>query len=290
MGKDQRERRRGPHLIEYDSMKRLLKSITLLCAASLLLLESATADQSVDANGNYYNSFTVCDASAVVVTDVSLLCDSPGTYYYGSGKYRNSASCKAGDKAKLDVGFQIQQDIDASAVTPYFTLYVSGYGSVTGQSLYSNVALCDVGDLTAADGQSCPAQGYYKVQMQFHWGDQSDAYEYAFNPKVMVGFTSNPQKGVYDLGGANTNKCSGDVFTNWTKGVRKSAANTIKSFFATFGILFGSIVAVFVAGWCVMRQSKNQPKEVVVEDPLDESNEHNKMVLLGNSQNILVDF
>jgi hypothetical protein len=261
--------------------------IFILLYASLLSHFSA-GEQDVDANGNYINKFTVCDDSAVVVTDISLLCDSPGTYYYGSGKYRNSASCKAGDKAKLDVGFEIQGDIDA-AVTPYFTLYVSGYGSVQGQSLYQNVPLCDVGDLQAYDGQSCPGQGYYKVQLQFHWGEQSDNYEYSFDPKVMVGFTSNPQKGIFDLGGANTNKCSGDIFTKWTKGVRKSAANTIRSFFATFGILFGSILAVFAAGWCIMRESKNQPKEVVVEDPLDE-NEHNKIVLLGNSQNHLVDF
>ena len=127
------------------------------------------------------------------------------------------------------------------------------------------------------------------MQLHFHWGDQNDRYEYSFVPKVSVGFASNPQKGIYDLGGANTKKCTGDMFTNWTKGVRKSAADTIQSFFATFGILLGAILSVFAAGWCIMRQSQNQPKEMVVEDPLEDY-EHNKVVLLGDSKNHLVDF
>lgn len=252
------------------------------------ILKVASGEEAVDANGNYVNKFTVCDDSSIIVEDMSLLCDSPGTYYYGSGKYRNSASCEAGDKAKVDVGFQIVQELDES-ISPYLTLYVSGYGSVQGQSIYNTVPLCEVSELKAKDGQNCPGMGYYKVQLQYHWGDQNDSYAYSFVPKVTIGFSSNPQKGIYDMGGANTNKCSGDVFTNWTKGVRKSAANTIRSFFATFGILIGAITSVFFAGWCIMRESRNQPKDVAVEDPLDE-NEHNKVVLLGDSKNHLVDF
>ena len=44
---------------------------------------------------------TYCRNTYVRVTDLSLLCDSPGAYYYGSTTYRNSEVCVTGDKAKL---------------------------------------------------------------------------------------------------------------------------------------------------------------------------------------------
>ena len=75
----------------------------------------------------YMNKFTVCDDTSIVVSDVSLLCDSPGTYYYGSGKYRSSATCEGGDKAKMQVDFQILEDLQTDA---YLTLSVQGYGTV----------------------------------------------------------------------------------------------------------------------------------------------------------------
>ena len=74
--------------------------------------EDAGADQ-VDDNysggdSSVYSGFTVCDDTAIQVQDVQLYCDSPGTFYYGSGKYRNSQNCTAGDKGKYLVDFYIQ--------------------------------------------------------------------------------------------------------------------------------------------------------------------------------------
>lgn len=248
---------------------------------------STTFASGVDQYGNYYNKFSVCSNSLITVEDISILCDSPGTYYYGSGKYRNSAECKAGDKAKVTVAFTISQSLQYQ---PYLTLSVSGYGTVPGNTLYQDEQLCGIGALSTSSNKiACPQQGNYTISRTFHFQDQSDSYDYSFVPKVTVGFTSNPQKNVYDLGGANTQKCSGDTFYDWTQGVRKSAANTIRTFFATFGILLGSVVFVFIAGWVIMSQNNNRPKDMLVEDPLDESQNH-KVLLVGDSRNNLVDF
>lgn len=265
----------------------------LLWTLSALLAVVSAEDSQTTSNSNqvsseqYYNKFTVCDDSPIIVEDIEMLCDSPGTYYYGSGKYRNSADCQAGDKGKIKITFQLTEDLQSA---PYFTLSVHGYGTVPGETFYSNEQLCSISSLSTLNNQvTCPGKGWYTVSRTFHWGDQNDSYEYSFVPKVTVGFTSNPQKGLYDMGGANTNLCSGDTFTNWTKGVRRSAANTIKTFLATFGILLGAIAAVFGAGYFLMKLSRNKPKEVLIEDPLDENVNH-KIALVGDNKNNLVDF
>lgn len=260
-------------------------SLRLLSWLSLAAVVRAKSGQ--DKNGNYYNQFTVCDNSYIVVEELSLLCDSPGTYYYGSGRYRNSASCQAGDKAKLQVTFKINTNLTDVYEQIYLDAFVSGYGTVEGKQVFQSADLCELEKLSAVNGETCPEKGYYSLYYYFHWGSQNDNYEYSFVPKVSIGFTSNPGNGVYDLGGANTNDCSGDTFTNWTKGVRKSAANTIKTFFATFGILLCAVLAVFGAGWMIMKQTRNQPREVVVDDPLDENEKH-KVALVGDSKNNLL--
>ena len=267
----------------YISLRRLV-SLSLV----LILAPTSSAEDSNGSSSGYYNKFSVCDDSYIVVKDVSLLCDSPGTYYYGSGRYRNSASCQAGDKAKVQVTFQINEDLTDMYDPIYVDLSVSGYGTVEGKTIYQSNELCALDRLTATNGDTCPANGEYKLYYTYHWGSQSDSYEYSFVPKVTVGFTSNPNKGVYDLGGANTNKCSGDTFTNWTKGVRKSAANTIKTFVATFGILLCAVLAVFAAGWLIMRQAKNQSREVFLDDPADENDNH-KFAMVGDSKNNLLE-
>jgi len=260
----------------------------LLWIAALAFAVVVRAEDSVDENGYYHNKFSVCDNSYVVVEEITLLCDSPGTYYYGSNKYRNSASCQGGDKAKLEVLFKIQEDLTDVYENVYLDVSVSGYGSVQGMELYTAQSLCSTDSVKGMYGEKCPSRGYYKLYYVFHYGDQSDSYSYAFVPKVTVGFYSNPNKNQYDLGGANTNACSGGTFTNWTKGVRKSAANTIKTFLATFGILLCAVLAVFVAGWLIMRQARNQPKEVIIEDPLDDNEKH-KVALVGNNKTSLLD-
>ncbi len=228
----------------------------------LLVIYAVNAD-----DDEYVNKFTVCDDTSIVVSDISLLCDSPGTYYYGSGKYRNSATCEGGDKAKMQVDFQIVEDLQSEA---YITLSVQGYGTVAAVQVYTQESFCSM--VQSTDGAACPGVGNYKINHMFYWGSQSDSYTYSFTPKVVVGIASDLNNNVYDLGGANTQNCNGEIVNDWTIGVRKSMANSIKSFFATFGILCGSIVALIIAGWCITRQSRapKKTKSIIVDEELDE--------------------
>jgi hypothetical protein len=241
----------------------------LLCFAVLVSLAVTTfADDGDNENRDYLNKFSICDDTPVVIDDLSILCNSPGAYYYGSGKYRNSALCQAGDKAKLHIDFQILEALDADA---YLTLYVQAYGSVETVVLHDQESMCSA--LQSSSGTECPAAGNYTISTTFYWGSQSDSYQYSFTPKVVVGIASSMNSNVYDLGGANTNKCTGAIAIDWTAGVRKSFANTIKSFVATFGVLSASILAIILAGWCIMREAKKArkvQKGIIVDEELDE--------------------
>lgn len=44
-----------------------------------------------------------CKRNFVRVSQMTVLCDTPGAYYYGSNAYRNSEVCMSGDKAKLNI-------------------------------------------------------------------------------------------------------------------------------------------------------------------------------------------
>lgn len=39
----------------------------------------------------------------ITISSIHLVCDSPGAYYQGSNTYRNSATCRSGDTAKLTI-------------------------------------------------------------------------------------------------------------------------------------------------------------------------------------------
>lgn len=243
-----------------------MKFLLHLCngvLASLAVTVFANAYDNEDRG--YYNQFSRCDSSIVVVEDISILCDSPGAYYYGSSKYRNSALCQAGDKAKLNVDVQIVTSLQADA---FLTVYVQGYGSIETVFLYSQTSLCSA--MQSINGSACPAAGNYQISKTFYWGSQNDTYSYSFTPKVVVGIASTVNSTIFDLGGANTNMCNGATTTDWTSGVRKSFANTITSFLATFGVLCASILAVLLAGFCITRQAKKEQKVLIVDEELDE--------------------
>jgi hypothetical protein len=145
-----------------------MRSLSILLGLLLLVVPSRTAndgsssssgygyDGSSADDGSYYNKFSVCSDSSIVVSDIVLVCDSPGAYYYGSNKYRNSASCQAGDKAKLTIKFQIAEALETSA---YIHLMVKGYGSVESEQIYAGEELCSISGLSSSDGATCPSQG-----------------------------------------------------------------------------------------------------------------------------------
>ena len=279
----------------------------LLSLFTLLITQFAFAD---DSDESYYNQFSVCADSKIIIEEISLYCDSPGSYYYGSSKYRNSATCQASDKAKLQIIFYIVPDNEGNddgndnkngksssnvviQSDPFMTIEVQGYGTVgdvsvldAGSSFCESVTAIAYNNVASSSSVSCPpaAGYYYQFKQQFYWGDQNDSYEYSFVPKVTVGISSNVETNYYyDLGGANTNKCySGNTFSSWTIGVRKSAANTFITFFISFGILLFTISSITLFTYCIMKHhmkrygavSRTKPpivnESIVVDEVIDQ--------------------
>jgi hypothetical protein len=241
-----------------------MRSVFVLLALALLFVlqhDPVTADEEDE---YYRNQFYVCTNSQVVVQDISILCDSPGAYYYGSGKYRNSAQCQAGDKAKLRIDFEIGQYFPYQDA--YLTVLVQAYGSVATEYLFSGESFCSTAKAT--NGAACPSAGTYQIAQNFYWESIDDEYfEYNFTPKVIVGISSMANSNQYNLGGANTKQCNGGgISSNWTSGVRKSVANTFTTFVATFGLLTFGLAAVACAAWFLVRQGRKQRHKIIIVD------------------------
>mmetsp|Transcript_30860 Transcript_30860/g.46835 ORF Transcript_30860/g.46835 Transcript_30860/m.46835 type:complete len:300 (+) Transcript_30860:177-1076(+) len=205
-----------------------------------------------DAN-NDVNSIEVCSDSAIEVTGISLLCDSPGTYYYGSGKYRNNIYCKLGDKAKMTMTFEIVDELEED-INPLLTLKAEGNGeSIT---VYQNQRLCKLGALSTLDGASCPSSGSFSLSTQFRWRKNDDETNEAFYPLVSIGFHSEKDPDVYDLGGANTEMCPGNTF--WASNKFHYLSPLASLIWSVF-ILLGVIGLCGAIGWYLWRRSMFGP-------------------------------
>lgn len=250
----------------------------------------------------YYNEFTVCADASIAITNIQLLCDSPGTYYYGSQKYRNSADCQGGDKARLYVEFQIVEDLEEEA---YMTMYAQGGGSVSSYSLYTDELICDISDISNDYGYTVCADGYaragyYKLEQQFYWGDDDDQHDddgyVGFTPMVVIGFASDEyEEEGYDLGGANTNSCEDGTNTQYTQGVAKTAVNTIGTFLKTFGILVGCVALIVGSGWLVLKMGnarievgkRSGIQDDLLQDNSDDGDDDRKVAMVGQNRDLV---
>lgn len=249
--------------------------------AALFLFRTATADD------EYYNQFSVCADSAIVVEDLAITCDSPGSYYYGSSKYRNSASCQGGDKAKLQVVFEIMEDLQ---VAPYISVNVAAYGSVSAVQLYYQADLCSLGTVQSLDGAACPAAGVYMLSDKFYFDSADDDYAYSFKPVPSIGFMSAVDSNYFDLGGANTNRCAGGTFQNWSTGMGNTISSTLRFFFVTFCVLFVLSAAFLTWRYYTMKRElesvQKKPLEAMQEDLLDDEDVR-RIAMMGREKDLI---
>lgn len=220
-------------------------------------------DDNVDANSNgdgdiIYGGFTVCDDTAIEVSEVQIYCDSPGTFYYGSGKYRNSQNCTAGDKGQYIVDFYINDAATIEATGGYPVIDVSATGSIGwyqyNQKVSENVDLCSLSSLKSLSGSVCPAEGKYRIKSNFFW-EEDASYDGVFSPTLTIGFKSSIYENTYDYGGANTPYCSGTTFfTTWKNGAKKVYANSVEVFLKTFGILAFTIAVMVSFIWLMVKK------------------------------------
>lgn len=236
--------------------------LTLSAAAPVWAAnDDYTDDAAVNENDNAVDveQNVVCGDSIIQVEELTITCDSPGAYYYGSGKYRNSPTCKPGDKAKIVLDFFIDDDatIEYAGNEVYFTMIVDGsYSQI--KTVYENAALCGIGSVNSLSGNGCPARGYYQIKEKFYW-DKSDNSNNStsFYPTVTVGFRSNANQYTFDYGGANTDLCRGSTFVTWSKRVKKTYANALSNFIKTFGILCMTIAMMGAFIWVLVHKPKN---------------------------------
>ncbi len=247
------------------------------------------------ANNRTYSEFSVCSDSLITVDELSITCDSPGTYYYGSGKYRNSETCQAGDKGRVHMKFYVKEIIQS---TTYISVYVQGYGTVEGVYVHALEDICGVSSIYGKTGTTLCNNGflqagYFYLQETFYFGSQSDSYQYKFRPKVEVGFTSDPRSDHYDLGGANTQKCSGNLFFNWSTRPDVAIPEALKSFIITFGILIFCIAATSFAGWYITKRAHASAPAATKSPPLNDAfaysaeNDFRKQAMLGANKNLV---
>jgi len=229
----------------------------------------STVPVTAENNNNYYNGnnayngFSVCSDAAIEIQDVQIYCDSPGTFYYGSGKYRNSQNCTAGDKAKFLIDFYIQDpDTIQSAGQP--VLDITAIGNIgwyeTNQDVVGDADLCSLSSLKSLSGSVCPAEGKYRIQSNFYWDSSETSnnggyFSPVFNPTLSVGIKSSIYQNTYDYGGANTQYCSGTTFfTSWTNNVKAYYADSISNFFKSFGILMFTITVMGSFIWVMVKR------------------------------------
>uniref|UniRef100_A0A7R9WTH9 Uncharacterized protein n=1 Tax=Craspedostauros australis TaxID=1486917 RepID=A0A7R9WTH9_9STRA len=211
-------------------------------------------------------SFSVCENSPIVVQDMSILCDSPGTYYYGGNKYRASESCKPGDKARLYVDFYVQDNDAVLAAEDgiFVTLVAESFTSEGEQIVYEHASLCDLSTLSSLDGSDCGGAGQFRLSTHFYWrNDSSDgsstnnADGTSFYPQMTIGFKTDIANNEFDLGGANTNLCTGNYFSNWKEGVRKTYSTTMGKIIISFGILVATAIVLACVAFYLVKRANN---------------------------------
>lgn len=144
-------------------------------------------------------SLNVCEDSVVAVTYMSVLCDSPYTFYYGNGANRNSYVCDYGDKATLSVQLQVVDDLQEEDGEIFFTMAAFDDANNLLTSTYPE-QLCQ----NYLGGIDCTKAGTYNFQKKLKFGTpyRNSANRTKFYPEVHMAFSTRSDSG-YNLGAVN---------------------------------------------------------------------------------------
>lgn len=214
----------------------------------------AEDEEAAEGQQDYNPNLQVCSDAIIQVLDATIYCDSPGTYYYGSGKYRNSETCMPGDKAKVHIKFYIadHDTIQRGGNYALVDVYADGGTYTQPVYVYENADMCSLDSLKKTGGSQCPYNGYFQINTQFYWGNANNREE-VFQPTIHVGFRSHKNVDAYDYGGANTSLCRGVTFANWNYVAHGNILKLLMMFVKSFGIL---ICTIFVMGMFIFVLSK----------------------------------
>eukprot|EP00934_Nitzschia_sp_Nitz4_P003793 Nitzschia sp. Nitz4//scaffold195_size40117//36654//37664//NITZ4_007583-RA/size40117-processed-gene-0.19-mRNA-1//1//CDS//3329540386//3783//frame0 len=217
--------------------------------------EEQAAEENQEDDDYFGYPVEVCSDAVIQVQDVVASCDSPGTYYYGSGKYRNNEYCTPGDKVKVQIKFYIADHDTIQQAGNYAILdvYASGSNTAGQHQIYQNADLCSLSSLKSKSGKTCPYNGYYQINTKFYYGEYGSSDE-VFLPVIHVGFKSSVDKQVYDFGGANTDLCRGSSFVTGGQNIKNTFNVALHDFMRNFGILLTTIVIMGAFIWLLAKR------------------------------------
>mmetsp|Transcript_22703 Transcript_22703/g.34330 ORF Transcript_22703/g.34330 Transcript_22703/m.34330 type:complete len:247 (+) Transcript_22703:70-810(+) len=192
-----------------------------------------------------------CENGIVQVVNITVSCDGPYTFYYGSGVNRNSPVCDYGDKATVTVGFYVEEDLESSIY-----MQMSAYNAADEQ-LY----LGDAVDLCSKVGEECNYEGYYEFSTKVAFASL-DGEEAKFVPLLEIAFSDEADNG-YGLGGVNI-ECGDNAgsYFDWMNIRTNETMNKVKNatFMQDYGILIGTCIALAILAFVLIKSTSSKVK------------------------------
>lgn len=174
-----------------------------------------------------------CKKPTISVNSVTILCDSPYTYYYGNGAHRGSTVCDYGDMATVLVNFNVKSKI-RTVDKAYMTIAV--YAQKTDQELLFAAMNVDMAELV---GKKVSNKGNYEFSMRVVIEKGASGDNSQFVPSFEMGFSTAQDEG-YNLGGVNIN-CNYNVRTQpYSSKFYRAKLNSKTKFGAGLSLHFAS--------------------------------------------------
>lgn len=213
---------------------------SLLLVASLSFAGCYNTNDIYDGSYNYGISYQMelnaCSDSVVIVTYMTISCDSPYTFYYGNGAHRDSPICDYGDKSTLTVGFDVADDLQEGDEKIFFTMAAYDDNKNLLASTYPE-SLCD--DYV---GYECTKQGSYSFIYRLKFGTPNGGNRTKFIPWIQMAFSTNGDSG-YNLGAVNLECQPWDqdqpVYISWREPA--TTQEKLLDFFTNNGMLLGTM-------------------------------------------------
>jgi hypothetical protein len=109
--------------------------------------------------------------------------------------------------------------------------------------------------------------------------------------------SSNVVADEYDLGGANTARCSsGGTYTNWTSGITNTVSITLSKVFMGAAVIAAGVCLVFAIGLCVRHwlharvpETKKMlsQREILVDDDYMDEDDIKRIAMMGRERDLI---
>lgn len=218
-------------------MRRILLSLLWFVAQNNYLVGAGYYGYNKNYAYDQALAIDVCRDSVVAVTYLTILCDSPYTFYYGNGANRNSPVCDYGDKGVLSVTIKVLDDLQEDDKNVYFTMAAyDDAGNLLTSTAPENLCRDYI-------GQDCTKAGIYSFEKKLKFGSPPNGNQTKFYPVIHMAFSTKSDSG-YNLGAVNM-ECQ-EWNQNQPASVAWSAASP-KSARLEFGVEYGMFI-----GTCVL--------------------------------------